>query len=56
MYNDFPALFTAKSNEKTKLLFIDKIGFDLYIKDFLMQKHKKILDYYQSTWWLKQTQ
>ena len=46
MYDNFPALFTAKSNEKTKLLFIDKDGFDLYLKEFLIAKHRRILDYY----------
>ena len=46
LYDDCPALFTAKSNEKTKLLFIDKEGFDLYLKDFLLVRHRKIMDYY----------
>ena len=56
MYDNFPALFTAKSNEKTKLLFIDKTGFDMYIKELLIAKHRKILQHYQSTYWLKNTQ
>lgn len=56
LYDNFPALFTAKSNEKTKLLFIDKNGFDLYLKDFLLAKQRKILNYYQSTFWLQSTQ
>ena len=55
MYEDCPALFTAKSNEKTKLLFIDKEGFDIYIKDYLMEKHRKILNFYQSLIFLKKT-
>ena len=39
MYEDCPALFTTKTNEKTKLLWIDKEGFDLYIRDYLLSKH-----------------
>ena len=46
MYDDCPAIFTAKSNEMTKLLFIDKAGFDLYLKDFLLARHRKIMDFY----------
>ena len=56
MYKDCPALFTAKSNEKTKLLFIDKEGFDLYLKDFLMGRHRKIMNFYQSVIFLRNTQ
>jgi len=39
MYEDCPALFTTKSNEKTKLLMIDKEGFEIYMKDYLLAKH-----------------
>ena len=46
MYEDFNACFTAKSNEKTKLLFIDKAGFDLYMKEYILAKHRKIIDFY----------
>jgi len=42
MYEDCPALFTTKSNEKTKLLMIDKEGFEMYIKDYLLAKHQKV--------------
>lgn len=55
MYDDCTALFTAKSNEKTKLLFIDKAGFDLYLKDFLSVKHRKLMQYYQNAIFLKKT-
>ena len=55
MYEDCPALFTAKSNEKTKLLFIDKEGFDLYIKDRFLAKHRKIMQFYQNSIFLKKT-
>ena len=39
MYDGCTALFTCKTNEKTKLLFIDKKGFDLYIKEYMLTKH-----------------
>ena len=55
LYDDCPALFTAKTNEKTKLLMIDKAGFDLYMKDYLLTKHRKILNFYQSSIYLKKT-
>ena len=49
LYDDCPACFTAKSNEKTKLLFIDKAGFDKYFKDFILERQRRILDYYQES-------
>lgn len=55
LYDDCPAVFTAKTNEKTKLLFIDKEGFDLYLKDYLLEKHRKIMNYYQRLNFIKQT-
>ena len=55
MYEDCPGLFTAKTNEKTKLLFIDKAGFDLYLKEYLLGRHRKILDFYQNVVFLKNT-
>ena len=55
MYEDCPALFTTKSNEKTKLLMIDAEGFEMYIKDYLLAKHQKVQQFYQSTLFLKQT-
>lgn len=55
MYDDCSALFTAKSNEKTKLLFIDKAGFELYLKDFLLVKHRKLMQHYQYAVFLKKT-
>ena len=55
MYDGCLALFTCKTNEKTKLLFIDKKGFDLYIKDFLLTKHQKVHQFYQNLTFLKET-
>ena len=55
MYEDCPALFTTKSNEKTKLLWIDKDGFEMYIKDYLLAKHQKVQQFYQSTLFLRET-
>ena len=55
MYDGCLALFTCKTNEKTKLLFIDKKGFDLYIKDFLLAKHQKVHQFYQNLTFLKET-
>ena len=49
------ACFTAKSNEKTKLLFIDKAGFELYMKDFLLGRHRRIIDFYQESIFLRKT-
>jgi len=55
LYEDCPACFTAKSNEKTKLLFIDKAGFDLYMKELILRKQRKIMDYYKQAIFLKKT-
>jgi hypothetical protein len=55
LYEDCPALFTAKSNEKTKLIFIDKAGFDLYFKDFLLKKQLKIMNFFQQVVFLQKT-
>ena len=55
LYEDCPACFTAKSNEKTKLLFIDKAGFILYMKDYILAKQNKIMQYYQNALFLKKT-
>ena len=55
LYEDMTALFTIKSNEKTKLFFIDKAGFDLYIKDFLLAKQKVKMDFFYGTMFLRKT-
>ena len=38
---DFPNLFTSETCEKTKLLEIDRIGFDLFMKEFVRAKYAK---------------
>jgi len=48
MYDDCLSAFTAMTNEKTKLLRIDKKGFSLYIKSFLLAKFEKLFTFYQN--------
>ena len=55
MYDECPNLYTAKSNEKTKLLFIDKEGFNTYLRDLLLKKQKKIMNFYQNAIFLQKT-
>lgn len=36
-------LYTAETSEKTKLIEIDKSGFDLYMRGFLKSRYDKII-------------
>ena len=48
--------FTAMTNEKTKLLFIDAEGFDLYMKPELSLHYEQIFDFYRKQPFIKNFQ
>ena len=55
LYDNCNNIFTIKSDEKTKLIMIDAEGFKKYVKDFVNQKHQRIINMYQSMPFLRNT-
>jgi len=57
MYTDEECMspFTAMTNEKTKLLRIDKKGFELYMKSFLLANQEKLFTFYYNQMFLGET-
>lgn len=41
-----PNLFTSETSEKTKLIEIDKTGFDKYMRGFLESRYEKIISFF----------
>ena len=54
-YPEMKNQYTAETSEKTKLIRIDKEGFNLYFKGFLESKYNKIINFLQSTGNLRRT-
>lgn len=52
---DFPNLFTSETCEKTKLLEIDRMGFDLFMKEFVRAKYAKYEAFYRGMSFLRRT-
>jgi hypothetical protein len=52
---DSENLFTAETCEKTKLLEIDKVGFEMYMQTFLRDKYAKFESVYRNFSFLKNT-
>jgi hypothetical protein len=41
--NSLPNLYTSETSEKTKLIEIDKEGFNLYMRGYLQSRYDKII-------------
>jgi hypothetical protein len=55
IYPDCMSCVTAMTDEKTKLLFIDKEGVDKYLKEDFLAQYETIFNFYNEQMFLKAT-